>query len=113
MNVQIFYHNPEGAVQIETWECATNAEALWLADDVCRKGLLIEAEDVKLIPAHRVVMVSFVKDAANTESPRRKENEMGMLLRKWRAVAAEPCPAGKKCTLLPRLVKDLEKMMEG
>jgi len=110
MNVQIFYRNPDDMVQVETWECATNTEALLLADDVCRKGLLIEADDVKLIPAHRVAMVSFVKDEGSTELPKRKENELGLLLRKWRTIAGEPCPVGKKCSLLPRLVDDLEKL---
>lgn len=111
MNVQIFYRNPDGAVQVETWECTTNSEALWLADDVCRKGLLIEAEDIKLIPAHQVVMVSFQRGEVNAAPPKRKKDELGTLLRKWRAVSAEPCPSGMKCKLLPRLVNDLEKVM--
>ena len=113
MNVQIFYHNPDGAVQVETWECATNTEALFLAGDVCRKGLLIRAGlEVHVIPSHRVMMVSFVKDEASTEPPKRKEYELGLLLRKWRTIAGEPCPVGKKCVLLPRLVDDLEKLVK-
>jgi len=110
MNVQIFYLSPDGNVQIETWECKTNTEALLLADDVCRKGLLIEGLDVTLIPSHRVMMVTFAKDEASAELPKRKENELGLLLRKWRGIAGEPCPVGKKCVLLPRLVSDLEKL---
>ena len=111
LNVQIFYLNPDGNVEMEVWECATNTEALFLIGDVCRNGLLIEGEDIVSIPAHRVVKASFRRGEVDTPPPKRKMDEFGVLLSKWRTVAGEPCPAGKKCTLLPRLVDDLEKLI--
>jgi len=114
MDVKILYLNATGDVQVEVWECASNAEALFLADDICRKGLLIRVgPEVRMIPPHRVAMVTFTEGGENSEPPERKKNELGLLLSKWRAASVEPCPAGMKCKLFPRLVKDLEKVMEG
>jgi len=67
MELLIYYLDESGTPEILAWKMETGKEAVLLAEDICRRGILVPDEG-KLIPAHRITMVRFtVQEGAESQ----------------------------------------------
>ena len=122
MEIWIYYLDENGTAQILVWEAETQNEALFLADDVCRKGALVPNEG-KLIPSHRIMVVRFMGEEKTGNQEEAKEqkdittNSTRVSLERFafdlKSMSAEPCPVGQKCELLSKLADKLDGILKN
>jgi|GEM_PF-5659681 len=114
-SVDIIYLDEEGKRKVESWACGSMNEALLLADDACRKAILIDGGDsATVIPSHRILKV--VCTGERNEPTKLVDTQAASLRRlvvQWAVVADEPCAAGQKCETLQLFLSELKEILDA
>lgn len=113
--IDIVYLDEDGTRKIESWARGSVNEALLLADDACRKGILIDNDNsATVIPSHRILKV--ICTGERNEPAKLVDMQAGNLRRlitQWTGVAEEPCAAGRKCETLQLFLSELKEMLDA
>jgi len=111
---EIVYAEPGGELKTITWSCGSMTEALLLADDAFRKGIVIQGVGATgIIPAHRVMKVLCSGAGDEPELTEERKASLGGMVEKWAVVADEPCHAGMRCDVLQSFLAELKERLDA